>query len=123
MAPGAVAERTEKDHPRCRTVACGFDIPVTGRDVISLPGGNPTVPRNEDETMNAITANAPHASARNDDATTHGRRRRRAIIVSVGAAFLGAYVLGVSWVGNALTSEMERNLQGAPAVVDVQHRS
>lgn len=72
--------------------------------------------------MNAITANAPHAPARNDDAATHARRRRRTILASVGAAFLGAYVLGVSWVGNALTSEMERNLQVAPAVVDVQHR-
>lgn len=72
--------------------------------------------------MNAISAPAPHAPARNDDAAGAARRRRRTVIASVGGAFLAAYLLGVSWVGNALTSEMQRNLQVAPAVVDVQHR-
>ena len=73
--------------------------------------------------MNAITAHAHvstrHASA--DDATLV-RRRRRAIIGTVAAAFLGAYVLGVSWFASELTTDMERNLQLAPAVQDVAHR-
>lgn len=70
--------------------------------------------------MNAISAHAPHPAARDD--ATHARRRRRTIIASVGAAFLGAYVLGVTWFANELQTEMQRNLQGAPAVEDVQHR-
>ena len=71
--------------------------------------------------MNAITAHAPHQAARDDDAT-HARRRRRTVVASIAAAFLGAYVLGVSWFANELGTEMERNLQGAPAIEDVQHR-
>ena len=71
--------------------------------------------------MNAISANAPHPAAR-DDHATHARRRRRTIIASVAAAFLGAYVLGVSWFANQLQADMQRNLQGAPAIEDVQHR-
>lgn len=71
--------------------------------------------------MNAISAHAPHATARDDDAN-QARRRRRTVIASVGATFLAVYVLGVSWVGNALTTEMQRNLQGTPAIADVQHR-
>lgn len=70
--------------------------------------------------MNATAAHArPHAAS--DDAT-HARRRRRAIIAAIGAGFLGLYVLGVTWFANELQSDMQRNLQFAPAVQDVAHR-
>ena len=72
--------------------------------------------------MNAISAHATHHPATREDDATHARRRRRTIIASVGAAFLGVYVLGVSWFANELQTEMQRNLQGAPAVVDIEHR-
>lgn len=75
-------------------------------------------------TLNAIGADArAHArhAPRRDDAG-HARRRRRAILATVGAAFLGLYVLGVSWFANELQSDMQRNLQLAPAVQDVAHR-
>ena len=75
--------------------------------------------------MNAISADArvPARSRapRQDDATL-ARRRRRAILASIAAAFLGIYVLGVSWFANQLQSDMQRNLQLAPAVEDVAHR-
>ena len=71
--------------------------------------------------MNAITANAPHTASRADK-TGHPKHRRRAIFAAVGATFLGLYVLGVSWFANELGSEMQRSLQIAPAVQDVEHR-
>lgn len=70
--------------------------------------------------MNAITApSRPHAAS---DSATHARRRRRAIFATVGAGFLGLYVLGVTWFANELQADMQRNLQLAPAVQDVEHR-
>lgn len=71
--------------------------------------------------MNAITANATHASARSDNAA-RPNHRRRAIFATVAATLLGLYVLGVSWFANELGSEMQRSLQVAPAVQDVEHR-
>lgn len=74
--------------------------------------------------MNAITADARNHAARSGrhDEATLARRRRRAIIVSAGATFLGLYVLGVGWFANELQTDMQRNLQLAPAVQDVAHR-
>ena len=74
--------------------------------------------------MNAITADARDPAARpaRHDAATPARRRRRAIIGIGGAAFLGLYVLGVGWFANELQTDMQRNLQLAPAVQDVAHR-
>lgn len=70
--------------------------------------------------MNAITAHARHAARNNGSG--HPKHRRRTIFAAVGAALLGLYVLGVSWFANELGSEMQRNLQIAPAVQDVEHR-
>ena len=70
--------------------------------------------------MNAVTANArTHASS---DTAHHARWRRKAIIAAIGAGFLGLYVMGVTWFANELQSDMQRNLQLAPAVQDVAHR-
>ncbi|HET8819850.1 MAG TPA: hypothetical protein VFM73_09950 [Xanthomonadaceae bacterium] len=70
--------------------------------------------------MNAITAPArPHAD---NDSATNARWRRRAIVATIGAGFLGLYVLGVTWFANELQTDMQRNLQLAPAVQDVEHR-
>lgn len=71
--------------------------------------------------MNATTAHARHTAVRHDDAI-HARRRRRTILAAVGATFLGLYVLGVSWFANELGTDMQRSLQIAPAVQDVEHR-
>ena len=71
--------------------------------------------------MNATTPHARHTAVRHDDAT-HARRRRRTIIATVCAAFLGLYVLGVGWFANELGTDMQRSLQIAPAVQDVEHR-
>lgn len=75
--------------------------------------------------MNAISADpgahAGHTTVKHDEPTI-AKRRRRAIIATAGAAFLGLYVLGVSWFANQLQSDMQRNLQLAPAVQDVAHR-
>lgn len=75
--------------------------------------------------MNAVSAGA-HVHARRPDGrhdtTGRARHRRRAIIATVGATFLGLYVLGVSWFANELQADMQRNLQLAPAVQDVAHR-
>ena len=70
--------------------------------------------------MNAVTAHARHHAA--SDEATHARRRRKAIIAAIGAGFLGLYVMGVTWFANELQSDMQRNLQLAPAVQDVAHR-
>lgn len=75
--------------------------------------------------MNAVSAGTRmHARhpAGHRDATVPARRRRRAILATVGATFLGLYVLGISWFANELQSDMQRNLQLAPAVQDVAHR-
>ena len=50
------------------------------------------------------------------------KRRKRAIALGVCGAFLGAYVLGVTWFANTLTEDMARSFQLAPAVQDVEHR-
>lgn len=75
--------------------------------------------------MNAVSAGARiHARhpAGHRDGTLPARRRRRAIIATAGVAFLGLYVLGISWFANELQSDMQRNLQLDPAVQDVAHR-
>ena len=41
---------------------------------------------------------------------------------AIGAGFLGLYVMGVTWFANELQTDMQRNLQLAPAVQDVAHR-
>lgn len=70
--------------------------------------------------MNAITAHVRHAAR--SDASHYQKHRRRAIFATIGATFLGLYVLGVSWIANELGTDMQRSLQLAPAVQDVAHR-
>lgn len=75
--------------------------------------------------MNAVSAGARihvRHRAEHHDGAARARRRRRAIIATVGATFLGLYVLGISWFANELQADMQRNLQLAPAIQDVQHR-
>lgn len=94
---------------------------MTASHVTSFPAGHPD--RSETtkkQAMNAITAHVPHPARRNG--SPHPKHRRRAIFAVVAATFLGLYVLGVSWFANELGSEMQRNLQIAPAVQDVEHR-
>ena len=73
--------------------------------------------------MNAISADAhvPNRRTTRDEASL-ARRHRRGADDRAAAAFLGIYVLGVGWFANELTSDMQRNLQLAPAVQDVAHR-
>ncbi len=70
--------------------------------------------------MNATTAHVRNPARL--DRSHQPKHRRRAILGAVAATFLGLYVLGVSWFANELGSEMERSLQVAPAVQDVEHR-
>ena len=96
------------------------DTAVTRARVTSCSGGNLTASGSKTKPMNAVTANASTHPA--SDNATHARWRRRAIIAAVGAGFLGLYVLGVTWFANELQTDMQRNLQLAPAVQDVAHR-
>jgi type VI protein secretion system component VasF len=75
-------------------------------------------------TMNAIHAPhdfAPRAPAH--AAAPHSKRRRWAIGLSIGGAFLGLYVLGLVWFAHALQDDMQATLQRAPAVQDTAHRA
>ena len=96
-------------------------MPVTAPCVTSFPAATPTAANTtQKKTMNAVTAHVPTRA--HADQSHQQKPRRRAILAAVAATFLGLYVLGVSWFANELGSEMERSLQIAPAVQDIEHR-
>ena len=71
-----------------------------------------------------MNATAAHAHPRHDTRrhASPDRRRRRTVVALVGAAFLGIYVLGITWFAETLNDDMARSFQLAPAVADVEHR-